>query len=255
MEKVLSLAKLHINEFSFDKNFDKLSESHKQISVLGEGQIFIRDIGSLVGKITVNFAKLRNCKVYIGANFKGNLAIDFHGEDSIVYIGDNCILGSVAIRSIAIHKQLTFIGNNVTATGKCVFYSGDGTGGGGTTLPALVVGDDCMFAWDITVRNTDAHPIYNRTSGEQVNEPSKGIVCIEPHVWVGQNVSILKDVTVGACSIVGLGSTVTNDIPRFSRAVGVPAKYKVDPNIFWSRSSNDACKKKALYYADKYEIK
>lgn len=54
--------------------------------------------------------------------------------------------------------------------------------------------------------------------------PSHGYVKIGNNVWLGENVSILKGVTIGDNVIIGLGSIVTKNIPSNSIAVGSPAK-------------------------------
>jgi len=140
-----------------DHNASNVTE---RINLNGQGKVFFKE--SIIGKISVKFGKTRGCKVFVGRNFKGSVSVDFHGNDSIVYIGDNCTLNGVSVRSIYTGKNSIFIGNNVTTTGNCTFFSGDGVGGGGTAAPALVIGDDCMFAWNVTIRNTDSHPIYTR---------------------------------------------------------------------------------------------
>lgn len=53
---------------------------------------------------------------------------------------------------------------------------------------------------------------------------SKGPVIIEDNVWVGENVSIMPDVTIGKGSIVGANSVVTKSCPPNSIIAGVPAK-------------------------------
>lgn len=50
-----------------------------------------------------------------------------------------------------------------------------------------------------------------------------GGVTIENGVWIGNNVIILPNVTIGEKSIVGAGSVVTKSIPAYSVAVGNPA--------------------------------
>ena len=52
---------------------------------------------------------------------------------------------------------------------------------------------------------------------------SVGGVTIENGVWIGNNVIILPNVTIGEKSIVGAGSVVTKSIPAYSVAVGNPA--------------------------------
>lgn len=53
---------------------------------------------------------------------------------------------------------------------------------------------------------------------------SKGPVEIGKNVWIGENVCILPDVTIGDNCIIGAGSIVTRSIPENSIAVGNPAR-------------------------------
>lgn len=53
---------------------------------------------------------------------------------------------------------------------------------------------------------------------------SKGAVVIGKSVWIGENVCILPDVTIGDNCIIGAGSIVTKSIPDNSIAVGNPAR-------------------------------
>jgi len=47
---------------------------------------------------------------------------------------------------------------------------------------------------------------------------------IEQDSWIGANVFILPNVTIGRHSVVGANSVVNRDIPPYSVAVGVPAR-------------------------------
>ena len=51
-----------------------------------------------------------------------------------------------------------------------------------------------------------------------------GVITIKDDVWLGANVVILPNVTIGNCTVIGTGSVVINDIPPYSIAVGSPAK-------------------------------
>lgn len=53
---------------------------------------------------------------------------------------------------------------------------------------------------------------------------SKGPVVLEEDVWVGSNTVILSGVRIGRGSVIGAGTVVTKDIPRYSIAFGSPAK-------------------------------
>jgi acetyltransferase-like isoleucine patch superfamily enzyme len=49
-------------------------------------------------------------------------------------------------------------------------------------------------------------------------------VVIEDDVWLGAHVTVTAGVRIGKGSVIGAGSVVTQDIPSYSIAVGVPAR-------------------------------
>jgi acetyltransferase-like isoleucine patch superfamily enzyme len=81
----------------------------------------------------------------------------------------------------------------------------------------VLIGPHCsVFATEHSFERTDI-PIQDQ------GWTSKGIK-IEDNVWIGAGVVILDGVTIGRDSIVGAGAVVSEDIPEFSIAVGIPAK-------------------------------
>ncbi len=52
----------------------------------------------------------------------------------------------------------------------------------------------------------------------------KGGITLGRNCWLGARVTVLDGVTVGNDSVVGAGAVVTENIPPFSIAVGLPAK-------------------------------
>ncbi len=227
---------------------DQLLETNPAFNIEDKNsQVFVKD-KEYRAKFLLDFSKSQGCKVYLGKNIIGKIKIVFFGNDSTVYIGDNCKLTQLRVRSKQ-DNDFIAIGENVTTSGQNIWTSGSGSG---NANPAIIIGDDCMFSNDIAIRNSDAHPIFDLESERQVNTPS-GIVHIEPHVWIGEQVNILKSVTIGACSIVALGSTVTKDIPRFSIAKGIPAKATIKNNLYWARSYSDRAKSRAKYFVAKFK--
>lgn len=93
---------------------------------------------------------------------------------------------------------------------------------------SITIGDECIIAMGTVIRDNDGgtHKIL---SDDYVN--SKPIV-IHNHVWIGENVMILKGVTIGEGAVVGANSLVTKDVPPHCLAIGSPAKV-VRENIFW----------------------
>jgi len=49
-------------------------------------------------------------------------------------------------------------------------------------------------------------------------------VVIGKNVWIGANSAILPGVKIGDNSVIGAGSTITEDVPAYSVVVGNPAK-------------------------------
>ena len=94
----------------------------------------------------------------------------------------------------------------------------------------LFVGEGCMFSRNVKVMTSDGHPLF--CDNKQINK-AKSIV-IESHVWLGDNVTILKGVSIGSGSVVGINATLTQSIGPNVVAVGNPAKV-VKENVVWKK--------------------
>lgn len=150
-----------------------------------------------------------------------NLVITVSGDDNEVTIGANCrIYGPCNI--------LCEEGGSVTI--------GKNTGLRGVSVLArkakISMGEDCMTSYGVTIRNHDSHRIYDIATTKLINAP-KDIV-IGNHVWLAQNVTILKGTDIGSNVVVGFGSIVTKDIPDNSICAGTPA-IVVKQNTTWEK--------------------
>lgn len=223
-----------IADFNLDESHFALPCENSTVMVSGNSnnKVLVRD-DKCLAHIKVNFNEAENCRVFIGAGVRGVVAINVRCDGSTIYIGSDCHLRRLEIRSRQ-PGDFIAVGNGVTTTGKNVWISSKG---GSEENPAIIIGDDCMFSSDIVIRNSDAHPIFNLQTDDILNAP-RGSVVVEPHVWVAEQVSILKAVTIGACSIIALGSVVTRDVPRFSIAKGVPAVASRNEQLCWARTSS-----------------
>lgn len=86
------------------------------------------------------------------------------------------------------------------------------------------IGDNVKIGACVLITDTDAHPLdylARRTSNEGTKSAP---IIIEDDVWVGALSNILKGVTIGVRSIIGVGSVVTRSIPADCVAAGNPCE-------------------------------
>ena len=106
------------------------------------------------------------------------------------------------------------IGDNVRITSRCRI----------TCAGNIVIENDVLIAPDcfITDHNHGMDPTY--VGGYSSQPIQVKDVRIKEGVWLGQRVSVMPGVTIGAHSIIGANSVVTHDVPDYAIAVGIPAK-------------------------------
>lgn len=103
---------------------------------------------------------------------------------------------------------------------------------------SILMGDDCMFSYDISMRSNDGHSIFDVESKENVNSTedvykNRGII-LGKHIWIGERVCILYNTQIGDGSIIGAMSLVKSRIPNNCIVAGIPAKV-IKRNVAWSR--------------------
>ena len=112
-----------------------------------------------------------------------------------------------------------------TSIGIDVFFNRNVWLGGvrGECNSEIVIGDYCQFGPNVVIIPGD-HAMNDITRPIRLQESIPGKIVIEDDCWIGANVTITRDVTIGRGSVIGANSVVTRDIPEYSVAVGVPAR-------------------------------
>lgn len=91
----------------------------------------------------------------------------------------------------------------------------------------VLIGKNVSIAPNVTfIVSSDAN------NGQKINEipyvrnvlTKQGKIVVEDEVWIGANVTVLPDVHIGTCSVIGAGAVVTQDVEVYSVYAGVPAK-------------------------------
>jgi acetyltransferase-like isoleucine patch superfamily enzyme len=76
-------------------------------------------------------------------------------------------------------------------------------------------------------KHTSTHPLFSTGF-------SRGHIKIGHDVWIGLNVTLMDNITVGHGAVVGACAVVTKDVPPYAIVVGNPAKivkYRFSPEI------------------------
>ena len=160
--------------------------------------------------------KLINSKIKQAKNTSGNVlfcdntygdvvlensTINFNGSNGLIYIvGGN--KKSLKILATANCDTTLYIGRNSSfhKTATCHLACCE--------RASIIIGNDCMFSRDIWVRTGDSHCVYSVETHDRVNMPKD--VIIGDHVWLGQDVMVLKGTQIGSGAIVGSKSLVAS---------------------------------------------
>lgn len=177
--------------------------------------------------IKENGEKVRNPKI-------DGLTVEFYGKDSVVEIYEpynfkDCILkignnNLVQIKStnyiitnlkfpcMMRERSQLIIGKDLSCVG-CSIYMHD------EPDTKVLIGDDCMFSFDIIIWPSDGHAIIS-DQGEYLNKGEN--ITIGNHVWLGMGVNILKGSVLPDNSIVAARSVVTKNLVEAVRKAAVP---------------------------------
>lgn len=159
---------------------------------------------------------------------------------------------SVGTGTCFMYKIYTRGGHNIKIGDNCIFHRGNiidawDSYNGKKSNPQLTIGNNCSFGayTQITTYNkveigenllTGAFVLISDnnhgsfTKEDLDKDPklrdlnSKGEVVIGNNVWLGDKVAVLSGVHIGDGVVVAANAVVTNDIPPYSLAAGVPAK-------------------------------
>ena len=186
----------------------------KDNSVLGEIPELVNSSIIFKGKNNILYCEknvtLENCDIV------------FHGDNSVIYLSESFRKYKI---KVSIHNNsYIYFGKNCYMNGVLNIILSEEKN--------LFIGDDCFFATGISFRNADPHLIYDEYSYKRIN-PTKSIY-IGDHVWVGQDVLILKGSLVDSGSIIGACSLLSNKhIEHNTTNGGNPIKL-IRKHIFWS---------------------
>jgi acetyltransferase-like isoleucine patch superfamily enzyme len=178
--------------------------------------------------------------------------INVKGNNNHITIHDTCVFNNVLFNIKGNNNRIEISKNVIYNYGgeiwieddDCNLIIGENTSFENTHIAVtelgskVVIGKDCMFAYDIDIRTGDSHSIIDTNTNQRINYAKN--IEIGDHVWVAAHVTILKGVCLMKNSIVATRSLVSSTFHEEGIIVGgVPAK-KIKDNITWCRERINA---------------
>ena len=95
----------------------------------------------------------------------------------------------------------------------------------------ITIGEDCLFAQDVTIRSIDGHKIFNMDKSARQNKSLD--IWIGNHVWLAKGCNILKGAYIGNDVVVATCAVVNKKIAKDNCIIGgIPARV-LKEDIIW----------------------
>ncbi len=137
------------------------------------------------------------------------------GAQGGVYLEENVHIYRWSIVELGTGEGSLHIGSNTYIQSGCILNAFVGN---------IIIGANCMIAPHCAFMPYQHRFADTRRPMREQPLTSRGDVVIEDDVWLGLNVSVMDGVTIGQGAVIGAGAVVTQDIPPYAIAGGVPAR-------------------------------
>ncbi len=197
---------------------------NNKIIIIKDGKEYVNTWFKVPLGLRIRFEGNNNTvKIELPCKFKRS-SIKVLSSDSLIEIKQGCSFNGLRI-ACGLGKHTCKIGRNTFTTGKLNITMW------GTSQ--LIIEDDCLFSFDVKVRTTDSHLIFDKDTKQVINRQKSPLV-IGKHSWIGQDVTITKNARIAPNSIVGIASVVTKSFDEeYTCIAGNPAQV-VKQNVIWS---------------------
>ena len=150
-----------------------------------------------------------------------NIKVRFDGESALIILGQDIKIVNELFIECG-NNTTVKIGNN-TSFDNTIIYS---------SYADIIIGEDCMFSYNVMLRNHDSHFIFDIETGKRINY-NKNII-IKDNVWVGQGSVLLSGFCIGNGSVIGANSVSSSEFPDNVIIAGNSAKV-IRKGVIWSR--------------------
>lgn len=183
--------------------------------------------------VEANYRQLPGLSIFIKGNRnKAVIELPSNFENTqIVMVGNDNYFSIKSTETMVVKETLFYthhgstidIGKRFSVPGSLSVHARDGK--------KVLIGEECMCAKGVAIRNNDGHVIVDTKTNEIINYPED--VIIGNHVWIAAGSSVLKGVEIADGSVVGTMSLVNKKFKKKNIVIaGNPAK-KVRENVAW----------------------
>ena len=172
---------------------------------------------------------------------------DIDGDFNEINISEGCVLNNVRFRVRGSNHKVIIGKSCRFSRGGEIWIEDHGcllTIGAGTTFEAvhlaltepdsqIIVGRDCMFAYDIDVRTGDSHSLISVRDNKRINHAQN--IIIGDHVWVAAHCILLKGTEIAENSVVATGAVVTKSYKTKGIIIGGNPAAQIKEGITWVR--------------------
>ena len=179
------------------------------------------------------YSKLRvNIKTSALVNFKSRVVVGdkktpeistsatsfIFQNNSTIEFGQRVVFGGGVLLLVK-PKAFLSIGDNTYITSDTHIES----------VNTIKIGNDCAISWGVTIIDDDHHTIKYDS---KLKNKTTGSVLIGNKVWIGCNVTILKNTIIGNNCVIAAGSVVKGQFPDNVLIGGNPARI-IKENVSW----------------------
>ncbi len=199
-----------------------LIESIEEFKKLTDGNLVLGKLPKLHNTV-IRFSGKNNILYCEEDVFLDSTIINFQGDNSVIYLGSNYFHYML---DVTIYNDSIFhMGKNNYINNKLTVILSE--------QKHCFIGDNGLFSHGVHMRNADPHLIYDCNTGRRINQ-SKSIFWGD-HIWVGQDVIILKGSHIDSGSIIGAKSVVAGKhITHNTIWCGNPCR-EISTDIFWDK--------------------
>lgn len=181
----------------------------------------------------------------IKKSFPNELKMEIRGDNNKIKFEQKSFLGEISIFIYGNNNKITISefctiksGNFWIEDNDCEIFIGEKTTiqsvdfGVSENNSKIYIGKDCMISSGVKFKTGDSHSIISSENNTRINPA--GNIEIGNHVWLGQDVILLKNSIIGDNCIVGIRSLVNSQFGQGLLIVGTPAKVTKE-KINWLR--------------------